>query len=84
MPAVQAGIEHQLQGKPNDNREGGRMTDNKRDTGAQVIQTAHKLTKAHRAVIGTLGQDRELARAERRQAERELFQACDADARRQP
>ena len=61
------------------------MTDQqKQDTGAKVIQTAHKLTKAHRAVIGTLGAEREVARTERRKAERELFQACDADARRQP
>lgn len=63
------------------------MTDGpviKRDTGAKVIQKAHKFTKAHRAVIGALGVDRDEARAERRQAERELFQACDADARRQP
>lgn len=52
--------------------------------GEQVIQTAHVLTQAHRAVIGTQGEEREIRRSERKKAERRLFQACDAHRRAEP
>lgn len=51
------------------------------ETGDQVIQTAHVFTKAHRAIKGTEGPEREARRNARKEAEKKLLSACDADNR---
>ena len=50
--------------------------------GDHVIQKAHVLTNAHRAIKGAVGADREVKKDARKVAEKKLFSACDEHKRK--